>query len=280
MIDLHLHTTASDGQLAPRDLVARAASAGLRTISVTDHDTTAGLAEARAAARQHGLAFVDGIEITAVEAGRDVHVLGYTFDPDATAFVEFLRAQRTDRLRRVREMCDRLRALGFNISADAVIAAAPEGSGRSVGRPAIASALVRAGHARDMDDAFARFIGRDAPAYVARRGVSTAQVIEILERAGGIASLAHPGIAGIDDLIPSLASAGLSALEARHSDHPPDTEARYRALASRLGLAVSGGSDFHGDDTANGAALGAVTLSDADFAALEARMPSRRQRTS
>lgn len=280
MIDLHLHTTASDGRLTPRDLVARAASAGLRTISVTDHDTTAGLPEARAAARQHGLTFVDGIEITAVEAGRDVHVLGYYFDPDAAPFVEFLRAQRTDRLRRVREMCGRLRAMGFNVSEEAVVATAPEGSGRSVGRPAIADALVRAGHARDRDDAFTRFIGRDAPAYVPRHGVSSAQVIAIVGDAGGIASLAHPGIAGIDALIPSLASAGLAALEARHSDHPPDAEAHYRALASRLGLAVSGGSDFHGDDTGNGAALGAVTLGDTDFAALEQRIRSRRQRTS
>jgi predicted metal-dependent phosphoesterase TrpH len=214
---------------------------------------------------------IPGIEITAVEDGRDVHVLGYFFDLDSGALSEFLDAQRADRRRRVREMSARLRTMGYQVSPDTLFDPAADRAGRSVGRPAIADALVRAGHARNRDDAFARLIGRDAPAYVPRTGLPAAGVIDVIVRAGGIASLAHPILAGIDDSIPSLAAQGLSALEARHSDHPPDVEARYRALAASLGLAVSGGSDFHGDDTSNAASLGAVTLDAADFAALEAR---------
>jgi hypothetical protein len=269
LIDLHLHTTASDGTLAPGELVARAAAAGLRTISVTDHDTTAGLAEARAAAEAHGIAFIPGIEITAVDVERDIHVLGYFFDPDSIQLEAFLQAQRADRLRRVREMADRLNAIGFDVRADLLIAVS--NPARSVGRPAIADALVRAGYACDRDDAFKRLIGRGSAAYVPRCGVSPADVVRIIAAAGGIASLAHPVLAGIDDQIPALAAHGLAALEARHSDHPPDVEVKYRRLASTLGLAVSGGSDFHGPDGANAAALGRVTLDAADFTALAAR---------
>ena len=271
MIDLHLHTTASDGTLSPRDLVARASAAGLRTISVTDHDTAAGLADAAAAAAALGLELIPGIEITAVEDGRDVHVLGYFFDPGSSQLEGFLRAQRADRVRRVRDMCDRLAALGYAVSADDLVRAASDEPGRSVGRPAIADALVRAGHAHDRDDAFARLIGRGSPAYVPREGVPVQEVVRIIKAAGGIASLAHPILARIDGIIPSLAASGLDALEARHSDHGPDTEARYRAMASALGLAVSGGSDFHGDGTSNAASLGVVTLDAADFAELARR---------
>ena len=271
MIDLHLHTTASDGTLSPRDLVSRASAAGLRTISVTDHDTTAGLAEAGAAAAALKLELVPGIEITAVQDGRDVHVLGYFFDPGSSQLDRFLEAQRADRVRRVREMCDRLHALGYAVPADDLLQAASDEPGRSVGRPAIADALVCAGHARDRDDAFARLIGRDSPAYVPREGVSVQEVVRIIKAAGGIASLAHPILARMDDVIPSLAACGLDALEARHSDHGPDAEARYRAMASALGLAVSGGSDFHGDGTSNAASLGVVTLDAADFAGLARR---------
>ena len=278
MIDLHLHTTASDGTLSPRDLVARAASARLTTISVTDHDTVAGLPEATHAAEALGLTMVPGIEITAVEQGRDIHVLGYFLDSESRMLAEFLTSQRIDRLRRVREMCDRLRSMGLQVAADDVLESVSDQPERSIGRPAIADALVRAGHARDRDDAFRRLIGRGSPAYVPRRGVSAADVIDVIAQAGGIASLAHPGLAGIDDLIPVLAARGLAALEARHSEHAPDVEAHYRALAARLGLAVSGGSDYHGDGTSNAASLGAVTLDPSDFATLIDRAGEARKR--
>ena len=276
MIDLHLHTTASDGALAPRELVRRASAAGLSIISVTDHDTVGGLSEAAAAARALGMTCIPGIEITAVEEDRDVHVLGYFFDPAAPALDRFLRAQRADRVRRVREMCEKLAALGCDVRADTALSAPPDASERSIGRPAIADALVRAGLARDRDDAFDRLIGRGGPAYVPRRGVPVAEVVGIVTAAGGIASLAHPVLADLDHLVPELARGGLAALEARHSDHPTDVEARYRALAAECSLAISGGSDFHGDDTSNGGSLGVITLDAEDYAALQVRAHGRR----
>ena len=272
MIDLHLHTTASDGALSPADLVARVAAAGITTLSVTDHDTTAGLTAARAAATARHLTFVPGIEITAVEGTRDLHVLGYFFDEREPRLLAFLAGQRADRLRRIHEIVDRLAVLGCPIDPAPLLAIASE-SGRSVGRPHIAYALVAAGHATDRDDAFERFIGEEAPAFVPRRGPSAADVVGLIRGAGGIASLAHPGLSRRDDLIPALTAAGLAALEARHTDHDAATEAHYRTLARRHGLAVTGGSDFHGDISRHGGGLGSVTLSAEDFALLQERRP-------
>jgi predicted metal-dependent phosphoesterase TrpH len=277
-IDLHLHTTASDGRLSPSALVALAAGVGLHIVSVTDHDTVAGLAEARAAAAAKGLRLVDGIEMTAVDDGRDVHVLGYFFDPDDEPLRRFLETQRVARIARVREIAGRLETLGCPIDAEALLASAPSSSGRSVGRPLVADALVAAGHAVDRRDAFDRWLAADRPAFVPRCGPDVAQAVEAIAAAGGIASLAHPGLLKTDERIPAYAAAGLSAIEARHRDHGPEDEARYRRFAAELGLAVSGGSDFHGPhDSRNGtpASPGSVTLDAADFAALEAR-PRRR----
>lgn len=270
LIDLHLHTTASDGALAPRDLVARAAAAGITVLSVTDHDTTAALTAARAEANARGVSLVNGIEITAVESDRDVHVLGYFFDDREPVLEAFLEAQRADRRRRVAEIASRLAALGCAIDYRALIDRAGD-SGRSIGRPHVADALVNAGHARDRSDAFDRLIGAGSPAFVPRQGASVAEVVRVIADAGGIASLAHPGLCRRDDLIPGLVAAGLAALEARHSDHDSATETHYRRLAAAHGLAVSGGSDFHGDDGHHAGNLGVITLAEDDFADLQKR---------
>lgn len=238
-------------------------------MAVTDHDTVAGLAEARAAAVDRGLTFINGIEITAVEEERDVHVLGYFFDPENRLLAEFLTAQREDRVRRVKEMAERLSALGAPIDADPLLQLGLT-SGRSVGRPHVAMALVAAGHVRTRDEAFDRYLDRSAPAFVPRRGTPVVQVVRVIRAAGGIASLAHPALSAVDHLIPAFAATGLTALEARHSDHSHATELRYRNLAQAYGLLVSGGSDFHGDDGHHGCELGTVTLSPDDFAKLQA----------
>lgn len=270
LIDLHLHTTASDGRLTPAELLTLAATAGLTIISVTDHDTTAGLDEARAAAVAAGLRLVSGIEVTAVEGGRDVHVLGYFFNPGHEGLRVFLEAQRADRLRRILEIGERLRSLGVGMDVGPLVEYARRQPGRSIGRPQVADALVQARHATDRRDAFDRLLGWGKPAFVPRRGPTVARVIEIIAAAGGIASLAHPGLTGVDREIPRFAGSGLAALEARHSDHDDETEARYRRMASHLGLAVSGGSDFHADPSQHIAGLGFVTMPSEDFAALEA----------
>ncbi len=270
MIDLHLHTTASDGTLTPSALVARAAAAGITVLSVTDHDTTAGLDEARAAAETAGLTLVPGIEITAIEQARDVHVLGYFIDPRSAALAAFLARQRADRLQRVARIGERLRDIGCPIDLDPLLEAAARNTGRSIGRPQIADALIARGHACDRDDAFARLLGEDKPAFVPRAGETPERVIDLIRDAGGIASLAHPVLLQRDDLIPRLARAGLSALEVCHSDHDEAAERHYRQLAWRHGLAVSGGSDYHGDAGRRAAALGVVTLPRLDFERLRA----------
>jgi predicted metal-dependent phosphoesterase TrpH len=270
LIDLHLHTTASDGTLPPAALVARAAAAGLTVLSVTDHDTTAGLDEARAAASSAGIEFVPGIEITAVEQSRDVHILGYFIDARSETLAAFLSQQRARRVERVARIGERLRELGCAVDLDPLLHAASRASGRSVGRPQIADVLTQSGRAVDRDDAFDRLLGEGRPAFVPRIGETPERVIDIIREAGGVASLAHPVLLDRDDLIPRLARAGLAALEVCHSDHDVAAERHYRELATRYGLAVSGGSDYHGDSGHGGRALGVVTLPKLDFERLRA----------
>ncbi len=274
MIDLHLHTTASDGTLSPPELVERARSAGLTTIAITDHDTTAGSRAARDAARAAGLALVPGIEISAVSEERDLHMLGYFIDVDSPSLVAFLERQRVERLRRVSEIGERLASLGCRIDVAPILDAA--GSGRSVGRPQIADALIRGGYVTDRDDAFARYLEHGAPAFVPRRGAAPADVVAVVHEAGGVVSMAHPGLTRRDDLIAPLVALGLDAIEVRHSDHDAATEARYRALATALGILATGGSDYHGDIGRRAATLGAVVMPDDDFAAFSRAAERRR----
>ena len=260
MIDLHMHTTASDGRLSPAALVAEVRAAGITAFSVTDHDTLAALPEVRALAAQAGLEFLGGIEVTAVRAGEDVHVLGYGFDEESPLLLAFLRSQRADRVVRVREMGRRLADLGVPVDVDAVVADAERHGSRTVGRPALADALVRAGRAASRREAFDRWLGRDRPAYVPRRGPAPREVVRVLTDAGGLASVAHPGLLARDGFLPGLRAAGLAAIEVYHSDHTPAQRARYAALADELGLARTGGSDYHGHDPGRPRPLGRCRL--------------------
>jgi predicted metal-dependent phosphoesterase TrpH len=269
VIDLHLHTTASDGLFEPAVLVDLAWRAGIRTMSVTDHDTVDALPDAERAAADSGISFVPGIEITSVHDGRDVHVLGYFFDPSDASLGAFLERQRADRVRRVNGMADKLADMGKPIDREAVLAS--RSRGRSVGRPLVAKALVRAGHVIDTRQAFDQLIGEGRPAFIPRAGPGPAEVIAIINRAGGVASLAHPGLLRRDDLIPAMVDAGLTAVEAFHSEHDPATTEQYLALADRYGILVSGGSDYHGDKERRRAAFGTVGLPRDRFERLAAR---------
>lgn len=272
MIDLHMHTTASDGRSTPEVLVRQVLAAGIHTFAVADHDTVAALAETRALAASAGLRFVAGIEITAVHRGKDVHVLGYFFDPASARLLEFLAASCSDRLRRALEMGEKLASLGVPIDVDALVAqTGGPNSGKAIARPVVARALVEAGHVTSVQDAFDRYLGDDKPAYVARLGASPAEVVGIIRGAGGIASLAHPGPLGMDDLLPGLVEAGLGAIECYHSEHTPEVTAKYLDLAARHGLAVSGGSDFHGEGMRRAECFGKVGLPAEQFEALAAR---------
>jgi 3',5'-nucleoside bisphosphate phosphatase len=270
VIDLHLHTTASDGLFEPAALVDLAWRAGIRTMSVTDHDTIAALQEAESAATASGIAFVPGIEVTAVHDGHDVHVLGYFIDRDDAALAGFLERQRADRVRRVEAMADKLAVLGKPVDRQGLLASRRKG--RSLGRPMVARALVRAGHVADTRQAFDQLIGEGKPAFIPRCGPSPADVIAIIKRAGGVASLAHPGLLRRDELIPAMIDAGLTAVEAFHSEHDAPTTQRYLAFAERHGILVSGGSDYHGDKERRRAAFGTVGLPRECFERLRARV--------
>ena len=258
-IDLHLHTTASDGRCSPRELVERAAAAGVDVMGVTDHDTTAGIDEVVAAARQHGIEVVAGIEITAVEDGRDVHVLGYFIDTSNAELEGFLSRQRAQRLERVRAIGDRLARLGMPIDITPLLAAGNDAAARSVGRPLIARQMIAAGYVADTREAFDNWLAVGRPAFVPRAGAPAEEIIPIIHGASGIASLAHPGQTSVDGRIKAYVGSGLDAVEVFHPDHDQSATARYRSLASDFGLLVTGGSDFHGDP-AHGWEPGAVTL--------------------
>ncbi len=270
MIDLHAHTTASDGRSAPHALVDEAIAAGCVVLAVTDHDTVAGIASARQAAAAAGLRLVDGIEMSAVADGVDLHILGYFIDVDDESLGAFLRRQREQRIDRVRAIGDRLARAGVPVDTEAIVAAAI-GSGRAVGRPAIAQALIAAGHAVDVPDAFARYLSIGRPGYAPRAGAPPADVIARIRAAGGIASIAHPGKTRRDELIPSLVDAGLGAIEAYHTDHTVADVVRYQTMADRLGVVVSGGSDYHGPGSGRTQGLGLVGLPPAAFERLVER---------
>lgn len=271
MIDLHTHTTASDGALAPGALVERAHELGIRTLAVTDHDTLAGVPAAAAAAAARGMEFLPGIEITAVHRGRDVHVLAYFLEPDPAGLAPFLADQRRDRTRRAREMSARLAALGVPVDLEDLVAGA-EAGGKAVARPTVARALLDAGHVTSLQQAFDRWLADGRPAYVPRSGAPPVEVVRLVRRSGGLPVLAHPGLLRRDELIPELAEAGLGAVEAYHSDHDPRTQSRYLQVAARHGLAVSGGSDFHGDDHPRARCFGRVGLPRDRFAPLFQRI--------
>lgn len=271
MIDLHMHTTASDGRSTPALLVEQLVAAGVTTCAVTDHDTVAGIAEVTRLAAPHGIRVITGIEITAVANDEDVHMLGYAFDPDNAALAEFLLTQRTDRRRRLDEMQARLKSLGINVDLDREIAEHGQGSGKALGRPLLAAALVRAGHVSSISEAFERYLTLGRPAFIARSGASPADVVGIIHAAGGVASIAHPAKLKRDALIEPLAEAGLDAIEAFHPDHDFNATLHYRQRAERLGVLVTGGSDFHGVGTGRVNALGHVGLPFEDFQRLTMR---------
>lgn len=264
MIDLHTHSTASDGMFAPDALVARAAGAGVKTLGLTDHDTIAGCAAAAAACERHRLSFVPGIEITAVTGERDVHVLAYFFDVESAALRAFLTAQREIRVNRVRAMLERLAELGMALDTESILRPGIEDPSVSVGRPWIARALLAGGYVSSVNEAFERWLGRGCPAFVPRGGASPADVFAVVHDAGGLVSLAHPVLVKRDDWIPAFAKQGLDAVEAFHSAQSSDDTRRYRLIARDLNLLVTGGSDFHGNEHGGGGP-GSVTLPRAEF---------------
>ena len=280
MIDLHTHTTASDGKFAPAELVDRAARAGVTVLAVTDHDTMAGCDAAAAACAARGMEFVAGIEVTAVAGERDVHVLGYFVDPHDEVFNAFLAEQRIRRIDRIRGMVEKLAAHGLVLDLDAVLSPGVSDTKKAAGRPWIARALVDAGYVANIGEAFDKWLSHGKPAFVPRIGASPIDVFGRIKAAGGLATLAHPVLLKHDEWIAGYAAEGLDAIEVYHCDHDAEATARYLAIARRHGLLVTGGSDFHADDSHGGGAPGKVTLPRADYERLLAARAARRATAS
>jgi 3',5'-nucleoside bisphosphate phosphatase len=272
VIDLHLHTTASDGRSSPEELVRAAARIGLDTIAVADHDTVAGLDRTAAACAHVGVIWVPGIEITAMRDDVDVHMLGYFFDQRTPALLTFLEAQVLDRRRRLEAMTEKLAALGIALDMEQILAGQGGLDARWVGRPLLARALVRAGHVHTTRDAFERFLAEGRPAFVPRRAPGPEEVVALIHEAGGLASLAHPGLLDRDHWIPDMAAAGLDAIEVYYGDHAPEVTERYRQMARRMGLAMTGGSDYHGDPAHGSDLPGTTTLPAEAFEELKERL--------
>jgi predicted metal-dependent phosphoesterase TrpH len=280
-IDLHAHSTASDGTDSPAELVFAAREAGLDVLAITDHDSTAGWDEAQAA-RPPGLTLVPGAEFSCVyrtEGGgrTSMHLLGYLFDPDDEALRAEQARLRTARIARGETIVARMSADGLPITWDEVVQIA---GGGAVGRPHIGRALVRAGVVADLDAAFAGVLSNQSKYYVGTPDTDAFVAVELIVRAGGAAVFAHPlarrrGKVVGDDAIAALAGAGLAGLEVDHPDHDAADRAHLRGLARELGLIVTGSSDYHGTNksTALGACLTAEAEYDRLIAAATARAP-------
>jgi len=247
--DLHTHSTRSDGTLSPSDVVALAAERELGGIALTDHDTTAGLQEARAAARDRGLVVLTGIEFSAEHDGQPVHVLGYAFDPEEPRFLAKREWIRDGRVGRAERMVSKLRELGADVRFERVLELA---AGGSVGRPHVARAMVQAGVVPDISSAFSlEWIGTGGRAYVPKAAVTPVEAVELIRGAGGAVVLAHPSIhAGAkavpEPVIRAMAAAGMAGLEVDHPDQSEEDRAHWRELAAELGLETTGSSDCHG----------------------------------
>ncbi len=246
IVDLHCHSTASDGLLAPAEVVARAAGQGVALLALTDHDTTTGLPEAAEAARRLGMGFVPGIEISTTWSHGTVHIVGLDIDPDHPRLRQGLEQLAEERARRAEVMIQRLARLGI-VGAEAAIPGDP----RAAGRSHFARWLVDQGHAKDWRQAFKRYLGRGKPAYVPGRWATLAEAVEWIRSAGGVAVLAHPARyrlthSKLTRLLTDFRTVGGTALEVVSSSHSEDDRRCMAQLAGRFALWASAGSDFHG----------------------------------
>jgi predicted metal-dependent phosphoesterase TrpH len=256
--DFHTHSTASDGNLAPADLVRQASERGLSIFALTDHDTTLGLPDALASGERIGLRVIPGIELSTDVLSGEIHILGYGIDPMSDELQTTIARLREASLLRIHRIVARLDELGYPLPEGSV---RPSGEGASIGRPHVARAMIAAGYVSSVAEAFDRFLGRDRPAYVKRERQQPAEAVELVRRAGGLPVLAHPlSVAGLDAALPELIDAGLAGLEAYYGEYTSEQRLAIARLADERGLLATGGSDYHGEGFRAGRELGGVTI--------------------
>ncbi len=267
--DLHIHTTASDGQCTPEQVVEMARALGLRAIAITDHETTVGAQPAQRAAEGTGLTVIPGVEISTETSLGELHMLGYYIEP-RDGLEAKLHELREGRVLRAQRMVQRLAALGMRLEWEHVRELA---AGESVGRPHIARALVERGYVENTDQAFALYIGSGGPAYVPRLRVTPLESIKMIRQAGGVPVVAHPLY--VAAIVPELVKAGLQGLEASYPGYSEEDMLYLRQMAEKYGLAQTGGSDFHGPDVSP-IEMGAATAPAEVVGELLARRPAGR----
>ena len=241
--DLHNHTTASDGRTAPEDLVRKAHAAGLRALSITDHDTLDAYTRALPVAEELGIELLPGVELSASVEGREVHLLAYGVDLDDEGLKAHVHAYRKTRFDRARAMVDRLGRLGVPVPWGQV---SQQSGGGVIGRPHVARALVAERHVATVQEAFERYLGAGCPAYVAKPELPSEQIVDLVHEAGGVCVLAHPGPDMPGRIIKALLEAGLDGIETHHPSHDSDVQRHYEAVCIKHDLIQTGGSDYHG----------------------------------
>lgn len=275
IIDLHIHTKASDGLYSSTEIVGMAERAGVSVLGITDHDTVDGVDAALAAAAGKKLEIVPGVEINAYNGDVEYHILGYFLDHRdgdlRNALDELMKA----RIQRMRRIVSKLGLIGITVDPSEILALSESGA---VGRPHIAQVLVKRGYASSVRDAFDKYIGDGKPAYAPRSKLTPVEAIEIITKAGGVAALAHPGLWRSDDLIPQLAAWGIVGLEVYSPDHTAAQVAKYSDIARSLNLIELGGSDFHGWGDPSGYKIGTTATPPEEFARLKAAARQRSHR--
>jgi len=263
-IDLHIHTAASDGAHTPAEVVSMAQQAGLRVISITDHDALDALPAAIKAASDTDLQVIPGVEISCEGQRSDVHLLAYHVDWHNQTLGDALTRSQHARVGRAQAILKRLKGLGIDLPWDRVLQLAGEGA---IGRPHIAAALTESNHVSSVREAFDLYLGRDRPAYVSRLKLQPEEAIRLVRSAGGVPVLAHPW--GQEGVIPRLVRAGLAGIEAYYAGYSDEVVANLVALAKRYGLVTTGGSDFHGFAVMPDRAIGSARVPSHCVRALE-----------
>lgn len=274
MIDLHMHSSFSDGSYTPEELIAMAEEKGLYGVSLTDHDTTKGVPDFVRAAEGKSVRVMTGVEISAKFHGGTMHILGYGINPDDRFLQEHLEWIREGRTARNKEILNSLVELGFHITWEEVAGYAGD---EVVGRPHFAMALIKHGYVNDKDEAFDKYLGKGKPGYAERRRFDPEDSIKLIHRAGGLAVLAHPFTLNLSSWalrkkLVELADAGLDGMEVYYSEHSPKLQKQYLKMAKDAGLIVTGGSDFHGavnPDVSMGTGFGSLHVPDDVFDQLE-----------
>ncbi len=270
--DLHLHTNFSDGTYTPEELVHQAQRHGLCAIALTDHDTVEGCLRTQRACEAVGMEFIAGAELTAEQAGNELHILGYGLDIQHPRLLAETAKFQEVRQNRIREMVGRLNAENVPLSVDAVFALA---NCRAPGRPHVARALIKAGLCTTLDQAFEKYLKKNRPAWVPKFKISASDAIDLIHDVGGVAVMAHPGLNRTDEVIPGMVEAGLDGIECFHTKHSNSTSEHYLELANRHSLLITGGSDCHGMSKGK-PLIGTVRLPYQHVEILKARMARNR----